>query len=168
MTDLRIETSEIPLAPPDEYSASDTDASTASPDPASKAAVDHIKDEIFDRIAKDESPGAMERYVAERRDIEAEERGEKLSPERERDRLGRYTRALEAAGQEMSEIVETALKNDEEMDNSLARRDASVARAAKHEMRVRTVSAVASRLPGRAPRNLWRSAALGSCRRGVA
>lgn len=63
-----IEAPDVPLPMPDAY--------TAEQSRGVREAVQSIKDKAVDAINNDQSEGAMERYVAERRDEEARKAGD--------------------------------------------------------------------------------------------
>jgi hypothetical protein len=126
-----IQTPDVPLPPPEEHAR----ASDAGQSPEAKETIKTIQDEIYDKIGNDNSGDATD-YIEETKDRQAEERGEKLSPERERDRLGRYQKAMAAASQDLDTIVTEAINQGEQLDSDLARRDRAVVRDTKHFMRV--------------------------------
>jgi hypothetical protein len=124
-----IETTSAPLPPPSEHAAGES--------AGTKEAIQGIKDEILEKLGNSKDDDATD-YVEERRDREAEERGEALSPQRERDRLGRFQKALNAADDSpaVNAHQEGHQEGPDDWQRDLQRRDNSVRAIAKHEMRV--------------------------------
>jgi hypothetical protein len=118
--DPHIESPSETLPPPSEHESANE-------------AVREVQDEIFNTIANNPDD-STEDYVAERKDRDAVDRGETLSPEREAARLERYMRAMEAAG-DFDQAVETH-QSEAQHESDLAHRDSAVARNTRHEMRV--------------------------------
>ena len=114
------------LPPPEENAAGES--------PASKEAIEFIKEEIYDRIAN--TGDTADDYVEETKDRQAEERGEKITPEREKARLERYQKALEAAGDEFDHDSREYVAKQDAHQDEIAQRDHAVARNTRHEMRV--------------------------------
>jgi hypothetical protein len=116
-----------PLPPPAEHAAGES-AET-------KEAIQSIKDGIFENLGNADDMDATD-WIEERKDRDADERGETLSPEREKARLDRYQKALEAAGDEVDSVITEHLNHEEQHQDEIAQRDHAVARNTRHEMRV--------------------------------